>query len=63
MKTQKYNEGILRELNVSIEEEVLNTLERMSKNTGMPLADLVVIALKRYCASHSDYDNSAPPLI
>ena len=55
MKTQKHNEGELKELKVSIEKQVVDNVQLMSKNTGMSTDELVVIALKRFCASHSDY--------
>lgn len=56
MKTQIHNQGDLRDLNVKIEKEVMESFERMSKNSGQPIADLVVIAMKRFRASHSDLD-------
>ena len=55
MKTQKHNEGELKELKVSIEKQVVDKVQLMSKNTGMSADELVVIALKRFCSSHSDY--------
>ncbi len=60
MKSQKHNEGELRELTVKIEQKVVQDLELMSKNTGMPIADLVVIALKRFRSSHYDYMKLVP---
>jgi fructose-1,6-bisphosphatase/sedoheptulose 1,7-bisphosphatase-like protein len=60
MKSQKHNEGDLKELSVMIEKEVFEDLEKMAKNTNIPLADLVVIALKRFRSSHSDYMKKAP---
>lgn len=56
MKTQVHNKGELRTLNVQIEKDVLDGIEKMSKNSGISLADIVVIALKRYRASHSDME-------
>ena len=56
MKTQTHNQGELKELNVKIEKAVLESFERMSKNSGQTIADLVVIAMKRFHASHSDLD-------
>lgn len=55
MKTQKHNQGELKELTVNIEKEIVENVEKMSKNTGMSHDELVVIALKRFCSSHSDY--------
>ena len=41
---------------VEIEKEVVDAFEKMSKNTKMEVAELVVIALKRFRAAHSDYE-------
>jgi hypothetical protein len=60
MKSQKHNEGELKELNVKIEKKVLENLELMTKNTNIPMADIVVIALKRFCSSHTDYLKQTP---
>lgn len=59
MKSQTHNEGELKEMTVKIEKAVVETFERMSKKSGMSIDDLVVIALKRFRASHSDYDPSS----
>lgn len=59
MKGQKHNEGELKELKVSIEKKIVDNIQRMSKNTGMSANELVVIALKRFCSSHSDYLKTA----
>ena len=56
MKTQVQNDGELKELKVMIEKDVVESFERMHKATGTPIADLVVIALKRYRSAHSDWD-------
>ena len=56
MKNQVYNKGELKELKVMIEKETVESFENMAKNTSTPIQDLVVIALKRYRSSHSDYD-------
>ncbi len=56
MKTQVHNKGDVKELKVNIEKDVVEAFEKMSKNTNIPLADLVVIALKRFRSSHSDYE-------
>lgn len=56
MKNQQQNQGELKELKVMIEKDVAESFERISKKTGIPVADLVVIALKRYRSSHSDWD-------
>ena len=60
MKNQLQNQGELKELKVSIEKEVVDSLERMAKTSGIALADLVVIALKRYRSTHSDWDVKSP---
>lgn len=56
MKTQVHNQGELKELNVKIEKEVVESFERMTKAAGLSMADMVVIAMKRYRSSHSDWD-------
>jgi hypothetical protein len=60
MKSQKHNQGELKEIKVSIESKVVEDLELMSKNTGIPEADIVVIALKRFRSSHLDYLKQVP---
>lgn len=60
MKSQKQNQGELKEIQVKIEKQVVEDLETMSKNTGIPAADLVVIALKRFRSSHTDYLKQTP---
>lgn len=56
MKGQVHNKTELKELNVNVEKDVVEAFERMSQVTGLPLADLVVTALKRFRASHSDFE-------
>ncbi len=58
MRGQVHNQGELKELKVTIEKGVVEALENMAQNTGYPLDELVVIALKRFRASHSDYEKS-----
>ncbi len=60
MKSQKQNQGELKELNIKIEKKVVEDLELMSKNTNITVADLVVIALKRFRSSHTDYLKQTP---
>jgi len=60
MKSQKHNLGELKELNVKIEKEVIEDFEKMVKNTNIPMAELVVIAMKRFRHSHYDYLKLAP---
>lgn len=59
MKSQKHNQGELKELKVKVEKEIVEAFELMEKNTKIPLADLVVIALKRFRIAHSDYEESS----
>lgn len=61
MKSQKQNQGELKELKVNIEKDVVESLEVMSKNSGLTVADIVVIALKRFRSSHLDYLRATPP--
>lgn len=58
MKTQKHNQGDLKELKVNLEKDVVEAFERMSKNSGLSIDDLVVIALKRFRSSHGDYEGT-----
>jgi hypothetical protein len=60
MKSQVHNQGELKEVKVKIERQVAEDLELMSKNTGMPADDIVVIALKRFRSSHLDYLKQVP---
>ncbi len=60
MKSQKHNQGDLKEVTVKMEAKVVEDLELMAKNTGMPVADIVVIALKRFRSSHLDYLKQVP---
>ena len=60
MKSQLHNKGELKELKVVIEKDIVDTLERMSANTGITLDELVVIALKRFRESNGDYDGTTP---
>lgn len=60
MKSQKHNEGELEKLTVNIEKEIFENLNVMEKNTGISKDDLVVIALKKFCSSHSDYLKRVP---
>ena len=62
MKSQLHNQGELKELTVNIEKDVVETLERMSKNSGVDIDELVVVALKRFRSSHADYEGTIPVL-
>ncbi len=60
MKSQKHNQGELKDLTVKIEKDVVEDFEKMVKNTNIPMAELVVIALKRFRSSHYDYLKITP---
>lgn len=60
MKSQKHNEGDLKEIKVMIEKDVAESVDIMSKNSGLTPADIVVIALKRFRSSHADYEGKIP---
>jgi hypothetical protein len=60
MKTQKHNQGELKSLTVKIEKDVVESVEKMSKYSGMSPDEIVVIALKRYRSSHSELENKSP---
>ena len=60
MKGQEHNKGPLKELKVNIEAKTHDEFVAMAQNTGIPIDDLVVIALKRFASSHADYKGSAP---
>lgn len=60
MKSQKHNEGELKEIKVKIEKNVVEDFEKMVAYTNIPLEDLVVVALKRFRASHNDYLKLVP---
>lgn len=55
MKTQKHNQGELKEVKVNIEKEVADSLEVMSKNSKLSVDEIVVIAIKRFRSAHMDY--------
>ncbi|AYF45984.1 MULTISPECIES: hypothetical protein [Halobacteriovorax] len=56
MKDQVHNQGELKELKVNIEADVVESFQHMAENTGIALDELIVVALKRFRASHSDYE-------
>ena len=62
MRGQEHNKGHLTDLNVKIEAEVVKEFMKMSSNSGITMDELVVIALKRFIASHSDYRGLKPSL-
>ena len=55
MKSQKHNEGELKELKVEIEAQLLEDLDTMAKNSGLKVDELVAVAIKRFRSSHADY--------
>ncbi len=60
MKGQLHNQGELAELNVKIEKEIVASIKKMSENTKLPIDEIVVIALKRFRSSHSDWEGTNP---
>lgn len=60
MKSQKHNLGELKELKISIEKDLVEAIHSMSKNSGMSVEEIVCIALKRFKASHADYEGTTP---
>lgn len=60
MKSQKHNTGELTQLTVTIEKDVVDSIDKMSRNSGISRDELVVIALKRFRASHADYEGTTP---
>ncbi|MEX0799283.1 MAG: hypothetical protein WEB87_05670 [Bacteriovoracaceae bacterium] len=55
MKSQKHNQGELKELKVQLEAQLLEDLDIMSKNSNLSVEELVAIAIKRFRSSHADY--------
>ena len=62
MKSQKHNQGEVKEIKVKIEKEVVEDFEKMVRNTDMSLDDMVAIAMKRYRSSHADYLKTVPKI-
>lgn len=60
MKSQKHNQGELKEVKIKIEKEVVEDFEKMVKNTNISMDDLIVIAMKRFRSSHADYLKTVP---
>lgn len=56
MKGQTHNQGELKELTVKIEKEIVESVERMAKNSNTTVDEIVVVALKRFRTSHTDLD-------
>jgi hypothetical protein len=55
MKSQKHNQGELKEVKVKIEKEIAEALEVMATNSKLSQDEIVVIALKKFKSSHADY--------
>lgn len=62
MKTQVHNQGELKELKVMIEQAVVESIQRMADRSQMSVDEIVVIALKRFRASHAELEGKAPKL-
>lgn len=60
MKSQKQNQGELKEVKVKIDKEVAEDFEKMAKNTNISVDDLIVTAMKRFRSSHADYLKTVP---
>lgn len=60
MKSQKQNQGDLKEITLKIDKQVAEDFEVMASNTNITLDDLVVTAMKRFRSSHSDYLKQVP---
>jgi fructose-1,6-bisphosphatase/sedoheptulose 1,7-bisphosphatase-like protein len=60
MKSQKQNQGELKELTIKIDKQVAEDFETMVKNTNIKLDDLIVTAMKRFRSSHYDYLKQVP---
>lgn len=60
MKSQKHNQGELKEVKVKIEKEVAESLEIMAKNSKYTVDEIVVIAIKRFRSAHMDYLGKNP---
>lgn len=62
MKSQEHNQCELADLKVKIEKDMVESLKIMAKNSGMSVDEIVIIALKRFRASHADYMGVAPKM-
>ena len=61
MRTQEHNQGKLKGAQGGDREGCGgDSRENVKTHQRYPWMNLVVIALKRFCASHSDYDNKTP---
>lgn len=62
MRSQQHNKGELKELVVKIERSIVESIETMSKRSGMSVDEIVVVALKRFRSSHADYEGKTPDI-
>ena len=62
MKSQKYNTGELKELTINIEKQVAETVLSMAEVKGTDVNEIIVIALKRFIASHAELEGKVPKL-
>ena len=62
MKSQKYNAGETTDLSISIDKNVAATAARMADSKGSDVSEIIVIALKRYIASHAELEGKVPRL-
>ncbi len=60
MRSQKHNQGELKELKIQGEKLVIECFELMAKNTGISVDELVIIAMKRFQSAHIDYQKLSP---
>lgn len=60
MKSQKQNQGELKEVTVKLEKQIVEDFEKMVKNTNISMADLIATAMKRFRSSHTDYLKQIP---
>jgi len=60
MKSQKYNQGLVKELKVAIDKKIAETVQLMAKNKGTDINEIITIALKRYIASHAELEGKVP---
>jgi len=60
LKSQCHNQGKLKELKVNIESEVVESIEHMAEIGGVSVDEIVVIALKRFRASHAELEGKIP---
>jgi hypothetical protein len=55
MKGQTHNQGELKEITLALEVKLVEDVATMAKNSGLPEAEIVAIAIKRFRSAHADY--------